>query len=348
MNMVANAVQTTLKATVGETEKKPLPSVDTTPQLKEIATEKLNDDLLRKSYELADHAYDIQFGKDGIEELNQRLTGLQGKVGEVVFAIAKLAYSYCESIPNGHGLTIARQYFMKLCEYDEAHLVSRYVEDSAAKGNAQELPISKLIPTWSNYKSSIAKGMERGLDPMARDPKTATEKNPKGSLMWPTAANYRAKVAEMDALERGANERDTDKPADRKEKEAALTVITSGWVGPLKGAMEIMNKELNRLSHDDQLQFVESVLAIAGQAKTLADTRHREAAGDTRTPAQKATQPMTAEQLTTKLQSDRSDIEGDVGTQAALQAAVDSSAKGPQAPASAEDAPKGHRKAKRA
>lgn len=341
MKTIFNAVRESLIEKTGPGSSPP--SVDDTPQLKEIATEALNADLLKASYELADRAYDIQWGKDGIEDTQAKLTGLQGKVGEVVYAIAKLAYDYCANVPGGHGLSVARQYFLKLCEAAERHIISRDIEM-----NSRELPITKLVPLWPQYKTSIAKGMEKGIDPMARDPATITEKSPKGSLLYPTAAAYRAKVQAIEAQERGANERETDKPADRKEKEAALSVVVSGLVQPLKAAMGVMYEQLNRLTHEDQMQFVQAILEISGKAKTLADQRMREAAGDTRTAAQKAAQPMTADQLASKLKEDRSEQDPDAGTTAALQSAVDAGAKGPQAPAKAADAPKGARNAKRA
>lgn len=315
MSTVQDAVQNILTNSKGE----PLLSVDNTPQWAEIVNKELDEDLLKASYELADRAYDIQWGKDGIQEVKDKLNTLMNSVGEIVYSIAKMAYEHCKSVPHGYGLMVAKQYFLEVCKADEEHILHRDIEL-----NGREIGMTKLIPTWPQYKSVIAKGMEMGIDPMARNPKTITTKSPEGSLLYPTVADYRKAVNEAEAKSRGANERDTSKPADRKEASTALSVVSSGWSPRLKAAMAVMCEQLSRLDHANQDKFADAITEIAGKAKTLADTIKRDAEGDTRTANQKAAQPLSPEDLAAKLKAERQE-EGptvDDATKTALQSAV--------------------------
>jgi hypothetical protein len=248
---------------------------------------------LKRAYKAMDAAYDIQFGKDGIEDTQAKLVGLQGKVGEQVYEIAKIAMEHCEN-----RLVIATSYFKALCSQAETYKQNWYISKYK-----EEKPMSQLIPLWSQYKSKIAKGMEKGIDPSERLDDTDAPK-------YATAAQYSAAVVAMerDARATGSqagNERNTE-----GQTATQLQLVTKAWSPRLAAAMEVMCKALNGLTHEEQDKFATKILDLGAEITTYANTAKREAVGDTRTENQRAAGPETTEEL-------------DPGTKAAMQAAID-------------------------
>lgn len=243
---------------------------------------------LKAAYKAIDSAYTIQWGKDGILELEGKLEGLRGKVGEHVFDVAKVAFERCKG-----ALVVARQYFLALCEQAENHIQAKYIEQFK-----EEKPIGQLIPMWSQYKSSIAKGMERGIDPMERREDT-------DSLKYPTAATYRAAVQEIEAKERSTGSQAGNDRNSQSETTNQLQLVVKGWSPALSAAFAVLMPEMNRLTHEEQDKFVPLVIDLAAKVKTAADKAHRDAA-DSSSDFNRRDMP-----------------EVDPGTKAALQAAID-------------------------
>lgn len=282
---VSTAVQT-------PKEKAPLPDTSLHGKPLVEVIKDLDKGDLKQAYAAMNEAYDIQWGKDGIEEISAKLTGLQGKVGEKVYAIAKVAMKHCEN-----RLVIARAYFLALCTQAETMKTNWYTDKYH-----EEKPIGQLIPLWSTYKSAVAKGMEKGIDPNQLIEGTDAPK-------YATAAQYRAAVQLLEKEARGANERSEGSKSDGEVK-TGLSVITSGWSGMLRAAMEVMCTAFNGLTHEEQDKFSQRVLDVAAEVTTYKNQAKREAVGDARTENQRAAGPETTEEL-------------DPGTKAAMQAAID-------------------------
>ena len=249
---------------------------------------------LKAAYKAMDAAYDIQWGQDGIEEVQAKLTGLQGKVGEHVYEIAKIAMQHCEG-----KLVVARSYFLALCSQAETMKTNWY-----ANKYKEEKPIGQLIPLWSSYKSSIAKGMEKGIDPGTLIEGTTD------TPLYATAAQYRAAVQKMEAEGRETGSQAGNARNSEGQTATQLQLVTKGWSPKLAASMEVMCKALNGLTHEEQDKFAPAVLSLGAEVTTYANTARREAIGDTRTKAQRAAGPETTEEL-------------DPGTKAAMQAALD-------------------------
>lgn len=265
---------------------------------------------LAKAYEAVNEAYDIQWGKDGIEEVQAKLTGLQGKVGEKVYAIAKVAMVHCKD-----HLVIARSYFLALCTQAEEMKTKWYTGKYK-----EEKPIGQLIPLWSQYKSAIAKGMEKGLDP------NALIEGTKDAPRFATAAQYRAEVQRLEKESKGANERDEGGTSGKSDGQVAtgLSVVVSGWSPKMRAAMEVMCKAFNALGHEEQDKFASQILDIAAAAVTYKNEHKSHGA-----PVTGQVMTDASGNVTGTTSSDETVGETvDPGTVAALQAAVDS-AKGP-------------------
>lgn len=255
---------------------------------------------LKQAYRAIDTAYDIQWGKDGINDHEERLKGLQGKVGEQVYSVAKVAMEHCEE-----RLVIARSYFLALCSQAETHCQNKYIQKYR-----EEKPIGQLIPLWSAYKSTVAKGMEKGLSPLETMEDSDAPK-------YATAAQYRAAVQTLEKEERATGSQAGGERNSEGQTATQLQLVTKGWSPRLSAAMEVMCKALNGLSHEEQDKFASKILDLGAEITTFANTAKREAIGDTRTENQRAMGPETTEEL-------------DPGTKAAMQAAIDkdSEAKG--------------------
>lgn len=252
---------------------------------------------LKAAYEAMNKAYDIQWGKDGIEEVQAKLTGLQGKVGEHVYDIAKIAMEHCKG-----KLIVARSYFLALCSQAETMKTNWY-----ANKYKEEKPIGQLIPLWSAYKSSIAKGMEKGIDPNALIDGT------NDAPLYATAAQYRAAVQKVEAEGRATGSQAGNARNSEGQTATQLQLVTKGWSPKLAASMEVMCKALNGLTHEEQDKFAPAILQLGAEITTYANTAKREAVGDTRTDAQRAAGPETTDDL-------------DPGTKAAMQAALDKDA----------------------
>lgn len=215
---------------------------------------------LKVAYEAIDTAYDIQWRQGGIADLEGKLDGLRGKIGEHVFEVAKQAYKTCSG-----KLVVVRSYFLALCKQAEEHIQSLHTEK-----HKEEEPISELIPLWGSYKSSIAKGLEKGIDPMERDELSK-------SLKYPTAAKYRAAVQALGS-EGGTGSQAGEGRNTTNETKNHIQLVTKGWSVKMTAAMQTLMPELNRLTHEEQDQFVDAVLTLAASVKTFADGRENAAA----------------------------------------------------------------------
>lgn len=298
---VTNAVQNT-QTKEGITGPMPDPKLTTLSDGRTIGqvVSTLDKKDLKVAYEAADKCYDIQWGKDGIEELKGKLKTLENSVGEQVYKIARVAYSHCEG-----KLMIVRSYFLALCKQAEDHLVSKHTEITRKAGAAEEVAISKLVPQWPVYKSTIAKGLELGIDP-------DTRREDADSPKYATAAKYKAAVEETSKAT-GTSDAATGSQAGKiTDKSAAtqLQVITSNMSPMMQAALSVLMEGIRRLTHEEQDKFAEPVRVLAAEVVTYANTAKREANGDHRTEAQKAAGAETTEDL-------------DPGTKAAMQKALD-------------------------
>jgi hypothetical protein len=248
---------------------------------------------LKQAYKAIDTAYDIQWGKDGINDFEEKLKGLQGKVGEQVYSVAKVAMEHCED-----RLVIARSYFLALCSQAETHCQNKYIQKYR-----EEKPIGQLIPLWSQYKSAISKGMEKGLNPSETMDDSDAPK-------YATAAQYRAAVQQLEKEDRATGSQAGDGRNSEGQTATQLQLVTKGWSPRLSAAMEVMCKALNGLTHEEQDKFATKILDLGAEITTYANAAKREAIGDTRTDNQKAVGAGTTDEL-------------DPGTRAAMQAAID-------------------------
>lgn len=250
-----------------------------------VADENLDKKDLKTAYKSIFDAYTIQWGKDGIEDTQEKLKGLQGKVGEKVYAVAKVAMEHCQG-----KLVVTRVYFLALCKKAEEALANKHIEEKN-----EEKPIGQLIPMWSQYKSSIAKGMELGIDPSARNPES-------NSLLYATASQYRNAVQEHEKKtgSQAGNERNSN-----NQTSSAFQLVSRGWAPRVSAAMDVLCQSLNGLTHEEQDKFADKILTLGAEVAEF--VKNRQAAyADASSPENQR----TAEDL-------------DVGTQAALQTALD-------------------------
>lgn len=273
---------TTQTNTAVKTAVQNTPSADTTLDGKTLGEvlKDLDKKDLKAAYDHINQAYDIQWGKDGIQDTQDKLTGLQGKVGEQVYAIAKVAMDHCKG-----KLVIARSYFLALCSQAETMKQNWYT-----KKHGEEATIGKLIPLWSQYKSSIGKGMEKGIDPEALIEGTDSPK-------YATAAQYRAEVQKMEKEANATGSQAGNTRNSEGQTATQLQLVTKGWSPQLGASMEVLCKALNGLSHEEQDKFASSVLNLAAEVTTYHHTVKREAMGDERTENQIAAGPETSDDL---------------------------------------------------
>lgn len=248
---------------------------------------------LKKAYKAIDAAYDIHWGKDGISDTQAKLEGLQGKVGEHVYDVLKLAMQHCKG-----KLPIVKAYFAALCKKAEEYLLSRYVKE-----NREEKPISEIVPLWPQYKTSFLKGIDLGMSP---DDTIEDTDAPR----WPTAAKFRTEVQKREREAKGGNAQAPGERNSANQTATQLQLVTKGWSPQLSASMSVLCQALNRLTHEEQDKFAPGLLELAAQVETYANEAHREAVGDTRTENQRAVGAGSTEDL-------------DPGTRAAMQAAID-------------------------
>jgi hypothetical protein len=253
----------------------------------------LNRDDLKKSYKAIDAAYDLVIRKDGIEDTQRKLTGLQDQVGEKVYDVLKLAIEHCEG-----KLPIVKAYFAALCKKAEEYFLSKYVKE-----HKEETTIAKAIPLWPAYKTSLTKGLDYGMSP--DEPITDTD-----APRWPTAAKFRTEVMKREKEEKGGNAQPPGTRNTEQQTNNIVALVSKGWSVKMTGSMSVLVQALNRLTHEEQDKFAQKVLDLGAEITTYANAANREAMGDTRTAAQKAAGPETTAEL-------------DPGTKAAFQAAID-------------------------
>lgn len=290
MNVKANdAVQTLLQKTGAKSASELETKLTVNPA-------NLNREALKFSYDCINEAYDIQIRKGGIEEVQGKLKELQGMVGEQVYAVAKRAI-----IEVGKNLKFAAAYFKALCTQAEQQLINKHAKEAGEKAT-----MSDLVPLWSQYKTSIAKGMELGIDPDEPIPDTDTPK-------YAMAAQYRTEVQKRERQTGANTERNTS-----KQTATQFQLVAKGWSEKLTPAMGLLVTEMNRLNHTDQDEFAVKVMALANEVHALAEQRLQESLlKAANTPVVGATEAAGSGGDT----SDLSDV--DPGTKAAMQAALD-------------------------
>jgi len=291
-------------------------NVENQPGVAELVKdENLSKKDLKIAYQAVFAAYDIQWKKGGIEDTQNLLKGLQGKVGEQVFTIAKAAMDHCK----GYSLAVVRLYFLALCSKAEEALKSKHIEEKQ-----EEKPVSQLVPLWATYKTAIAKGLERGIDPYTRNEES-------NALLFPTASLYRGAVQELEAKERGSNDRnDGNGRNDEKQTTTALQLVVKGWAPRVSAAMNVLCQSLNGLTHEQQDKFADKILILGNE---IAEFRRMSAPSAGEIAAAKAGASLEG--------STEQDM--DVGAKAALQEALDK-----DEAAESRKGNKGHRKTKAA
>jgi hypothetical protein len=294
---VQSAVQNTLQGAVNPsavTTTGPYRMLDTaSPEVAELVKdENLAKKDLKVAYKAIFDAYDIQWKKGGIEDTQTLLKGLQGKVGEHVYAIAKTAMEHCK----GYSLSVTRLYFHALCSKAEEALKSKHIEEKN-----EEKPIGQLIPLWSVYKTSIAKGLEKGIDPAMRNEES-------NALVYPTASLYRAAVQEIEAKERQTGSQAGNGRNSDKQTSSAFQLVAKGWAPRVSAAMDVLCQSLNSLTHEEQDKFAPQILALGNEVAEFVKDRQR-AYADASSPENQRT---AGEDM-------------DVGTKAAMQKALDDS-----------------------
>lgn len=275
-----NAINTAVQAAM-------LPKQNATAEVKfEVLPEdQLPKDAKKHAIDAIDRAYDIQFGKGGILDTSKQLVELKDKVSELVYGVAKEAVSLA-----GKNLRIARAMFLGLCAVAEAHIKSRHVEKKS-----EELPIGQLIPQWSTYKSTIAKGLEKGMDPETRN-------EIGNALKFPTGTAYRNAVLEAS---KPGSQAGTQR-ANNKDS-PVLELVSRGWSGKLSAAMQVLCEEFQALTSSEQDLMAPLVVELAGKVHTFrneqiaATKAKREAEGiPTPTPAVEPAKTDEAEQAAAK------------------------------------------------
>lgn len=253
---------------------------------------------LKKSYKAIDAAYDIVIRKDGLSDTQSKLDGLKADIGERVYDVLKIALDHCEG-----KLPIAKAYFAALCKKAEEYFLSRYVKE-----NREETTIAKAIPLWPQYKSSFLKGLDFKMSPAESIPDTDAPR-------WPTASKYRGEVQKREKDAKGGNSQAGNERNSSNQTTTVVNLVTKGWSPVLAASMNVLCTALNRLSHEQQDQFAQKLLDLGAEVTTFAD------ANPVVIQAQGGTTPPPP--------SSSGDSEGseesadDVGTQAALQAAMD-------------------------
>lgn len=132
-----------------------------------------------------DRAYDIQYRKGGIVDLEEAVKGEKAKTGELVFELVKWSVTQA-----GNDLRMAVAWFRVGCQIAESHLKSkdkeRRVKGGEIEAAGDERTIAQILPTWSQYKSGHLKSLTKGIDPNARRPKDEGD-----SPLYSTAAQYK-------------------------------------------------------------------------------------------------------------------------------------------------------------
>lgn len=190
-----------------------------------------------------DAAYELQYKAGGIADVEEKLKGLKGKVGEHVYVVCKEAVKIA-----GNDLRMARAMFLALCAVAEDHIKNKHVEKKS-----EELPIGQLIPQWSGYKSYIAKGLEKGVDPNARN-------DVGNALKYATAAQYREAATTAAGGATGSQAGNS-----RQATGTVMELVARGWAPGLAAAMQVFTNRLNTLSKDEQERFAPRVVALAAE-----------------------------------------------------------------------------------
>lgn len=215
------------------------------PATVKIEESKLPPEARKVSYKAIDEAYEIQVRKGGIEDTQNLLKGLQDKVGEKVYVIAK------EAIELGNGrMEVCKAWFLALCASAEQHLRATFI----AKHKEEPPAIGQLIPQWSNYKSIIGKGFDLKLNPLAIDEVGKHE-------TYPTASDFRA------AVQKASQATGSQAGSTRASNASSpvLSLIDRGWAPSLAQSMQVLCEGLNSLSKEEQERTAPWVAELANR-----------------------------------------------------------------------------------
>lgn len=271
---VSNAVQNTPEKANGQT----LGEMISNPDKSDV----------KFSYEKAKKAYDLKWGEGGLDEAEARVGELKGKIGEQVYDIFRRAMSHCEGLPNV--VAAARSYGMALCDRAEDFII-KY--DTKLNNNERKLPISTLIPLWPKYKSAIALGMEKGMNPLE-----LMEGTPAGAeaYRWSTAAEYKTAVDKLGSTG-GGNQTGQGGDQGGQNKGAgvtALKAVVSDLSEKMGPAVRTLLEGIRRLDHEEQDIFAQEVLNLGGKVIAYADSDERKAKLASKAEATKAA-PVTGQ-----------------------------------------------------
>lgn len=229
------------------------------PDIK-VEENQLPQDIKVRACKAVDEAYEITWKVGGIEDLKGKLEGLNGKVGEKVYSVAKDAL-----LLAGNKMNVARAMFLALCAVAERHIMNKHTE-----AKKETVSMGKLIPQWSNYKSVIAKGLEKGLDPTSRS-------DVGDSLKYATAAQYREAVTK--ASETGTGSQAGNQRANNQNG-TVLQLISRGWSPSLSAAMGVLTDGLNSLEHTEQDKVAPWVAELASKVHEFHETIMRRVTTD--------------------------------------------------------------------
>lgn len=213
-----------------------------------VTEDQLSSDAKKAAIAAIDRAYDIQWARGGIEDTSKKLGELKGRISECVYDVAKNAVGL-----SGNDLKVARAMFLALCAVAETHIRSIDTEK-----NHRELPMGQLIPTWTVYKSDMAKGLEKGIDPGTR----AAEGN---ALKFPTGEAYRvaARLANGGATgSQAGNGRASNQGSTVNE------LMKRGMHAHCAAALQVVTDALLKLRPEDQAKYAKPLLAIAKDVET--------------------------------------------------------------------------------
>jgi hypothetical protein len=237
MNAVANAVSNAIPANRAGTD---IP----------VPEDQLPKDMRKHAVEMIDKAWDIQFGKGGIEETARKLEELRGSIADCVYAICKDAVKQA-----GNDLRMARNIFLGLCAVAEKHLTNK------AKADNDDRPMGQLIPSWPVYKSQIAKGLGAGIDPNAKA-------EIGGAPEYPTGNAYIAKVKTESGGATGS-QAGTDRQQQNQTSNTVQELVSRGFTTNLSTAMGILVSKLQKLNIGNQDRFAAKLINLAKEADEM-------------------------------------------------------------------------------
>lgn len=231
-----------------------------------VVTQSFNAAVIR-ACGIGETLYKEYTGKDGVQQLEQRLENAGRKLRKNFHAIALLAVELATVKDMPLQLMLAQAYFLELCKRVEAKLL----KDHPQANGVPFTSIRELISVWPQYKMECGRFFE-GIGKMPES-KDASD-NP---------ADYKPEEFVNEMVSRKANQSRAANPEDG----------TPGMSDSVKAAYTVFGDTVGKLSHDWQDANILPLLAqanalIASHVARQGAIKAKATAGEVEAPARQA------------------------------------------------------------